>query len=210
MYATKTVVTSCAQSNCYLVMDPETKEGFVVDPGDDAKRIIREMENFGIQPKAILMTHGHFDHILAADEIKAHYGIPTCIGENDSGMAKDARLNGGGFLPDPRGMEADRKLRDGEVLQLFTPVRVIETPGHTAGGVCFYLPEEGILFTGDTLFLETVGRTDLYGGSFKNLLSSVREKLCTLPEETRVYPGHGFPTTIGHEKYFNPFLNQID
>ena len=208
MYVIKTVVTSFAQSNCYLVMDPETKDGFVVDPGDDAPRIIRDMESFGIRPKAILMTHGHFDHILAADELKAHYGIPTCIGENDFEMAKDPKLNGGIFLPNSRSMEADRKLKDGEVLELFTPVRVIETPGHTAGGVCFYLPAEGILFTGDTLFLETVGRTDLYGGSMKKLLSSIEEKLCVLPEETRVYPGHGFPTTIGHERYFNPYLNQ--
>ena len=209
MIEMKTVVTSIAQSNCYLVMDPDTKRGFVVDPGDDAKRIIRVIESIGMKPEAVLMTHGHFDHIYAAPEICEYFRIPSYIGEHDDEMAKEPALNCGKNAPGGgQSVRADHLLKDNEELHLFTDVKVLETPGHTPGGVCFYLPEEQAVFTGDTLFYGTVGRTDLYGGSMENLLQSIAEKLAVLPEETCVYPGHGYPTKIGREKAFNPFLNR--
>ncbi|MBP5225667.1 MAG: MBL fold metallo-hydrolase [Lachnospiraceae bacterium] len=209
MHQLKIVVTSFAQSNCYLVMDPETKEGFVVDPGDDAGRIIRGIESMDMKPQAVLMTHGHFDHVLASDGIRAAYGIPAYIGEKDLEMAKDPVKNGGkGYPGGGRGLEEAVGLKDGEVLRLFTPVTVLETPGHSPGGVCYYLKDEGIVFTGDTLFRGTVGRTDLYGGSMEVLVGSIAEKLSVLPEDTQVYPGHGYPSTVGREKAFNPFLNR--
>ncbi len=209
MHQLKIVVTSFAQSNCYLVMDPETKKGFVVDPGDDAERIIKSIDAMGMKPEAVLMTHGHFDHVLASDEIRTRYGIPSYIGEKDLEMAKDPLKNGGkGYMGGGRALKEADALKDGDVLELFTPVTVLETPGHSPGGVCYYLEKEGLVFTGDTLFRDTVGRTDLYGGSMETLLKSIGEKLAVLPDDTQVCPGHGYPSKIGREKAFNPFLNQ--
>ena len=209
MLKIRTVVTSMAQSNCYLVMDLDTKKGLIVDPGGDAEKIERAIDSIGMVPEAIMLTHGHFDHITAAPALKEKYGIPAVIGEKDAETALDPRKNLSLlFTGSPASVRADREVRDDEVLSLFMPVTVLETPGHTPGGVCYYLQDEGLLFTGDTLFYGSVGRTDFPGGSMQELTESIRKKLFVLPDDTRVYPGHGYPTSIGFEKAYNPFLTE--
>lgn len=195
----KTIPTGMIEENCYIVMDENTNEGFLVDPGADAEILANVVENIKMKPKFILLTHGHWDHIGAVVELKDKFNIPFYISANDNDMIQSGQ-DTYGSTPNPDGY-----LKEGDTFKFADKtIRVIETPGHTPGGVCFLVDKS--LFTGDTLFNGTIGRTDFVDGSFETLVSSVRRKLATLPEDIKVYPGHGPSTTIGLEKRQNPYI----
>lgn len=199
-------VVGMVQTNCYFLCNSDN-DCILVDPGDDANSIINYVESKGLQPKAILLTHGHFDHIMAVDEVKEKYQIPVYAAEAEKETLMDTAKNlSAGMGGTKLQLEADYWLKDGEELELLgEPMRCLLTPGHTKGGMCFYFPKSLILFSGDTLFQQSVGRTDFPGGSMSELLRSIREKLFVLPEDVRVYPGHGLMTSISDEKMMNPF-----
>ena len=201
----KTLVLGMCQTNCYLVYNRDTKEGWIVDPADQAQLIVDQCGNIGMKPQAILLTHGHFDHMTAAGQVKGHFGIPVYAGEKEKGLLADSMMNLSGAWASPVTMAADVWVTKDSQLELAgCRIRVLETPGHTPGGVSYYIPQEELLFSGDTLFCESLGRTDFPGSSTSQILRSIREQLLTLPENTQVYPGHMEPTTIGHEKQYNP------
>lgn len=201
----KTLVLGMCQTNCYLVYDRESKKGWIVDPADRGEMIAEQCETIGIEPLAILLTHGHFDHMSAAKEVRDHFNIPVYAGEKERQLLADADMNLSGAWAKPVTMEADRWIKDQDTISLAGhTIQVIGTPGHTPGGVSYYIPEEQVLFSGDTLFCESLGRTDFPGSSTADILCSIREKLLKLPEDTAVYAGHMGSTTIGHEKRYNP------
>lgn len=200
-------VVGAVQTNCYFLYNPETSECLIIDPGDEADKIINYMQSKELKPVAILLTHGHFDHIGAVDELRDKYNISVYAAKEERETLENEDINRSSFFMG-RGLSiaADKWLSDGdEITLLGQNVRCILTPGHTVGGMCFYFPKEMILFSGDTLFQESVGRTDFPGGSMKKLIESIREKIFVLPDEVRVFPGHGPLTSVGDEKMYNPF-----
>ena len=197
----KTCVLGPVSTNCYLVYNDTTKEAVAVDPGDNGDYILNKCSELGIKLQAVLLTHGHFDHIGAALQIARAFTIPIYASETEDGMLADTSLNlTAHFTGHSLSFHADRLVHDGDELELLGyKWKVIATPGHTAGSVCYYLPEEEVLLSGDTLFQDSYGRTDLPTGSSRALVDSVLRKLFILPGDTMVYPGHGEPTTIGYE-----------
>ena len=194
-------------ANCYLYACPETKKAVIIDPGADGKQIYRWVLEKGVKVDYILITHGHVDHIGAVDELRELLGnVIVGIHTGDAGMLTDGKKNLSSYFgPGLVQKKADILLQDGQELMIGNQrLKVISTPGHSPGGVCF-LCTEG-LFSGDTLFAGSIGRTDFPGGSLDQLLAGVKQKLLVLPEETRVFPGHGEETSIGEEKRDNPFL----
>ncbi len=194
-------------ANCYLYACEESKKAAIIDPGADGKRIYRWVLEKGLKVDYILLTHGHVDHIGAVDELKELLGdVLVGIHGDDAGMLTDGKRNLSSFFgPGLVLQKADVLLEDGQELAIGKKrLKVISTPGHSPGGVCF-LCSEG-LFSGDTLFAGSIGRTDFPGGSMNQLLDGVKKKLLILPEDTRVFPGHGEETSIGEEKKDNPFL----
>lgn len=194
------LVVGQLQANCYLVWDEKEEEGIVIDPGDAGDFIIDKIQRFGFKPKMIVATHGHFDHILAATEVKLAFNIPFLIHQADlfllRRMATSARFFTG-VTPDPA-PTVDKFLKEGQLIKFGKEkLEVIETPGHSPGGVSFY--KKGVLFSGDTLFKMGVGRTDFPYASEEELKKSLK-KLFKLSSETVIYPGHGEETTIGEEK----------
>lgn len=202
----KTCVLGPVSTNCYLVYNDTTKEAVAVDPGDNGDYILNKCSELGIKLQAVLLTHGHFDHIGAALQIARAFTIPIYASETEDGMLADTSLNlTAHFTGHSLSFHADRLVHDGDELELLGyKWKVIATPGHTAGSVCYYLPEEEVLLSGDTLFQDSYGRTDLPTGSSRALVDSVLRKLFILPGDTMVYPGHGEPTTIGYEAQNNP------
>lgn len=201
----ETITVGAMGTNCYLAWDETTRRGFFVDPGEQAEKIIQVCSRYQVKPEAILLTHGHFDHIMAAKKIKQQYDIPVYAGVHEEELLADSEMNLSGMWAVPYTMKADKLVTDKEVLSIAgMEITVLETPGHTPGGVCYYIKKENVLFAGDTLFCESYGRTDFSGGSMFALLRSLRGKLFVLPEETDVYPGHGQATSIGYEKTHNP------
>ena len=197
-------VLGMVSTNVYVCMHAETKEAFIVDPAADADEIIRLVSAMGAKPCAILLTHGHFDHIGAADALRKRYEIPVYAEEHEKELLSSPALNLSGGWADSLTLTADHLLKDGDMLNIagFT-IRVLHTPGHTPGGCCYELVGEDILFSGDTLFYMSVGRTDFPTGNGAVLLQSIREKLYTLPDETKIFPGHMDGSTIGWEKNNN-------
>lgn len=196
------------QTNCYLAINKETKETIIIDPGDDADRIGMRLKQLEAKPAAILLTHGHFDHAGAAKALAAQYDILVYAHEKEAETLADSRMNLSGPLAGgATTYHADVFLKDEQELTLAgLHMRVLFTPGHTPGGCCYYFPREDVLFSGDSLFRGSVGRTDFPGGSMHTLVDSVRNKLMSLPENTIVYPGHDIETTIEQERMYNPFL----
>lgn len=201
-------VVGMVQTNCYFAVNEETKECVVIDPGDQADKLAEKLEEGGYKPTAILLTHGHFDHIMGVDGLAKCYSIPVYVHEDDKEMALDPEQNSSMMIRRAVSLQSElTTVRDEEVLELAgMKIRVLHTPGHTPGGACYYFVDEEVLFSGDTLFCESVGRTDLYGGSSSQLIRSIREKLMKLPDLTIVYTGHGEPTKISSEKQYNPFI----
>ena len=196
------------QVNCYILADEKTKDAVVIDPGDDAGDILKIIKDKGFAVKYIVITHAHFDHIGAIKTLKEATGAQILMHQDDEKLLKAAEHQGSLF-----GMEsvasppADRMLKHGDVITAGeVSLKVLHTPGHSQGGIC--LLEQGIVFTGDSLFAGSIGRTDLPGGDLKTLLGSIKKNLMTLPDDTKVYCGHGPATTIGEEREENPYLNR--
>lgn len=199
------VLGMCA-TNTYYVYDDETKRGLIVDPADSPDTIIAKADSLSMIPEAILITHGHFDHVLAMNKVREHYGIKVYAGLTEKQVLHDMAMN----LTSSFGMgqifDADIYLKDGEEFETAGyHIKAIEVPGHTIGGMCYYFDKQGVLFSGDTLFCESVGRSDFPGGSASALRRGIKDKLFILPEHTKVYPGHMDETTIGNEIKYNPF-----
>lgn len=194
-------------ANCYLYACMESKRAAIIDPGAEGKRIYRWVLEKGLKVDYILLTHGHVDHIGAVDELRELLGdVSVGIHEGDAEMLTNGRQNLSSYMGSELVLKkADFHLQDGQELTIGKQIlKVIATPGHSPGGVCF-LSSEG-LFSGDTLFAGSIGRTDFPGGSLEQLLDGAKKKLLVLPENTRVFPGHGEATTIGEEKQSNPYL----
>lgn len=202
----ETCVLGAVSTNCYIVFNSSTKEAVIVDPGDNAPYITNKCRELDVLPVAVLLTHGHFDHILAAQDISRTFHIDICACRTEDRLLADSSLNlSGTCQSEHTSFHADVLLWEARELTLLGTVwKVLETPGHTAGSVCYYIPSEELLLAGDTLFAESYGRTDLPTGSSAQIVSSIADKLFALPDDTVVYPGHGEPTTIGHEKQYNP------
>lgn len=194
-------------TNCYLVINEETKEMVIVDPGGVSKKLMTYIQEEGLKPQAILLTHGHFDHIMGIDALLEAWKMPVYVHEDDEDAMNDVYLNQSKSYTSGYTYKGAQYVRDGQELNLIGETfKVIHTPGHTKGGVCYYVEAEGVLFSGDTLFQNSVGRSDFANSSTSGLIRSIREKLFELPEETHVYPGHSGETTIGHEKKYNPYV----
>jgi glyoxylase-like metal-dependent hydrolase (beta-lactamase superfamily II) len=189
-------------ANCYILIDEENKLGCIVDPGGDEDIITEEIEKSNMQVKFILLTHGHLDHVEAVDALKQKYNIPVYISGKDKELMKNRQSVFGELW---NTTEEDKEINDGDVLELGNlKIKCIETPGHTPGGMCFFV--EGVVFTGDTLFYGSIGRTDFPGGNHKELINSIKTKLMTLADDIVVLPGHERESKIKFEREHNPFL----
>ncbi len=201
------MVLGMCQTNCYFLYREDSKDCILIDPADQGHQIHHALTKNGFVIQAILLTHGHFDHIWGANEVRELSGVKMYAYEAEKELLNSEKLNVSKGAGRPYTAEADGYLQDGEeVTAAGMTCRCIATPGHTAGSCCYYFEEAGILVSGDTLFQESVGRTDLPTGNMRTLVESVKQKLFVLPEETKVYPGHGDSTTIGYEKRHNPFI----
>lgn len=194
-------------TNCYVYIDDETKEAIIVDPAESDSSIDSFIDSNGLRVVAIVNTHCHFDHVGGNAYYKEKYGVSLAIGYYDVSCLErahlEARIFGVGIKQSPK---PDIVLNDGDVINVGnSKFSVIHTPGHTPGSICLYEPKEKVLFSGDTLFFESVGRWDLPGGDYAVLMESLK-KLLSLDNDISVFPGHGEPTTIGHEKQYNPYV----
>jgi len=201
------LVVGPLQVNCYIVYDEKTKEAIVIDPGDDAQDILHLVNGKGLKVKYVINTHAHFDHVGANELLKKATGAELLIHEGDSNLLgateKQARMFG---MTAPSSPKADRFVKHGDIVQAGNvSLKVLHTAGHSAGGIS--LAGEGVVFTGDSLFAGSIGRTDLMGGDLTTLITSIKENLMTLSDDTAVLPGHGPQSTIGEERRENPFLN---
>lgn len=202
------VVVGPLSVNCFILGCEETREGVVVDPGGDVERIIQAVRRHGLTIRYIINTHGHFDHVGGNREAVATFKAPLLIHQDDAHLlglvAEVGRMYG---IQGENSPAADGFLTDGMEIEFGTHrMKVLHTPGHTQGGCCLYMAEENKIITGDTLFADSIGRSDLPGGSHDQLLASIQAKLFTLPDAVAAYPGHGPETSIGHEKRHNPYF----
>ncbi len=195
----KTIIAGMYEENCYLVMDEKTKELAIIDPGGQPDILEEEIKLLDAKAKFIILTHGHMDHVGGVVELINAFNIPFYVNKiEEEYMENDQYVFGS--LP-----KASGYLKEGDTLNLGAHIiKVIETPGHTAGGICFLIDDK--LFTGDTLFQGSIGRSDLAGGNGTQLVKNIKEKLLPLGDNIEVYPGHGEASTIGYEKRMNPFL----
>jgi len=211
------------QCNCHIVGDPKTREAIVIDPGDDAARILEVIARHRLKVMAIVVTHTHIDHVIGLRRVHEVTGAPVYVHGDDLDLYRmlDMQANWLGWKT-PQISPIDQLVREGDVIRWGAyEAQIIHTPGHTPGSICLYMPSDlpkeievagtakrgtGQLFAGDTLFAGSIGRTDLWGGDFAGIIRSLKVKLLELPDETVVYPGHGELTTIGNERATNPFL----
>ena len=214
------------QCNCHIVGDPQTREAIVIDPGDDAGRILEVVEHNHLKVTAIVVTHTHIDHVIGLRRVHEATGAPVYVHGDDVDLYRmlDVQALWLGWKT-PEKVPIDQLVREGDIIRWGRyEAQIFHTPGHTPGSICLYMPSDmpvastdsgaaksaksgtGQLFAGDTLFAGSIGRTDLWGGSFEGILRSLKGKLLELPDDTIVYPGHGNATTIGKERATNPFL----
>lgn len=193
-------------TNCYILYDENTKNAVVIDPAGNAEKITLKIDELGLNVKYIILTHAHIDHIMAVDELKNSTGARLIMHKNEEEIYKNGDWNMAyHFKKEPPQSEADILVDDNDEIELDSvKLKFIHTPGHTKGGMCILTGDS--LFSGDTLFNDSVGRCDFYSGDMDALLNSIRQKLFVLDDNTKVYPGHGMETTIGYEKENNMFL----
>lgn len=206
-----TLILGSIRTNCHIVTDEASMDAVIIDPADEAEKILQAVSKKGCKVKAVLLTHGHFDHMYGAAQVIAELRVPLYAGEEEEELLENPSFNLS-VMGDygPVGLKADYWLKDGERLSLGTlSFTVISTPGHTKGGISYYMEEDGILFSGDTLFWEGVGRTDFPTGNGGVLVKSIQEKLMPLPDAVKVYTGHGAATQIDYERNNNPYINGI-
>lgn len=201
------LVVGSLATNCYIVSNENTKEAVIIDPGAQAERIMNAVKEKQFQVKAILLTHGHIDHIQAVNELKEAYGVDVYVGEEEADVVKDTQKNLSMMFGMPYVTKGDCLVKEGDILSLagFT-IKVLFTPGHTKGGVCYYFEPEGALFSGDTIFQGSVGRSDFPTGSARTLSDSIKEKIFTLPDDIQIFPGHGDSTVVSYERQYNMFV----
>ena len=200
-------VVGPVQTNCYFVTNIKTKEMIIIDPGACADQLAKKVDESGAKPVAILLTHGHFDHATDAKPLADRYGIKIYIHEADKATLDDPQLNVSYMMGQSKTFYADVFLKDKQEIDIAGfHIVVLHTPGHTPGGCCYYFPYQNVVFSGDTLFCTSVGRTDFPKGSAAQIIRSIKEKLLPLPDETTVYTGHNDITTIGTERMYNPYL----
>jgi len=193
-------------SNCYIVGSEASKEGMIIDPGDEAETILANVKDLGLEIKSIVLTHAHVDHIGALKEVKEATGAEVAIHADDAQALQEKSVSAMFGLSYPTPLPPDRLLKDGDSIDIGDlHFSVLHTPGHSPGCIC--LLGEGVVFSGDTLFNFSIGRYDLPGGNHSQIMDSIHTKLMALPDDTAVYPGHGPDTTIGTERQGNPFLN---
>lgn len=201
------IMLGICQTNCYFVYREGSSQALVFDPADKGDYIYNGLKEKGFTVAAILLTHGHFDHIWGVEALKELSGVKVYAYEEEREVCENASVNVSKGAGRPCIVQADTYLKDGEERTIEgISFKLLATPGHTKGSCCYYFEDDKILISGDTLFQESVGRTDLPTGSMSTLVRSVKEKLMPLPEDVRVYPGHGEATTIGYEKQHNPFI----
>ena len=222
MIRVENVVLGMCSTNCYAVFDGgvktpggyaddgQIKDAIIVDPAADAARIEDMIARYGLRPAAVLLTHGHFDHLSAADAIRKRYNIKVYAGENERSLMLDENSNlSVPFTGTGVRMDADEYFKPGDELILAGfKIRTIAVPGHTIGSVCYYFEDNKILFSGDTLFAGSVGRSDFPTGNAGQLINAIRSELLSLPDDVKVFPGHGESTTIGYERVNNPFMSK--
>lgn len=206
-------VVGMVQTNCYIVINDENKECFIIDPGAAGIQLAEIIKQDNLKPVAILLTHGHFDHAGGAADLAKEFDIKIYVHEAEEDTLHDPQKNVSWMVGEKESYDADVFLNDEEIITLAGfEIKVLHTPGHTEGGCCYYISEEDVVFTGDTLFAQSVGRTDFPGGSMSQIVRSIREKLMTLNKagnletDIMVYPGHNDPTTIETERMENPYL----
>lgn len=199
------------QCNCSIFGDEQTRDAIVIDPGDDVDQIMAILNRHQLRVKAIVITHGHIDHVMGANRLRKLSGAPVYMNENDAMLIDHLAMQAAWLGMDtPERPEIDTNAADGTVLTLNAArFEVLHTPGHTPGSSSVWIPSENKLVAGDTLFRDSVGRTDLPGGDHRRLLLSIKTRLLELPDEAEVTPGHGPKTTIGRERELNPFLRQL-
>ena len=209
----RTFVCNMLRENCYLVYDEISREAAIIDPGfywdEEKRKFVKFVEENDLHIKYLLCTHLHFDHIFGSTFIEDAYGVKLSASLEDSAWITNFAQSAARFGIQPNTMPrpVGHPLHDGDALTLGAEtLRCIATPGHSAGGMCFYAPDSGVLFAGDTLFQGSIGRTDFADGSYAQLIGSIQKQLLTLPAETVVYPGHGDPTSIEDETKYNPYL----
>lgn len=200
------------QTNCYFLYDSETKDCLIVDPGEEGDVIIQRVREKGLKPHAILLTHAHFDHIGAVDDVRDAFHIPVYQHVEEKEWLQNPELNGSAKyfqLPDVAGRPADHYIEEEGTYTVgpFT-FEVFHTPGHSPGSVTYYFEPFKTALVGDVIFRQSIGRTDLIGGSLETLLLSIKNRILTLPEDTVLYPGHGGATTPAAEKVDNPFIRE--
>jgi glyoxylase-like metal-dependent hydrolase (beta-lactamase superfamily II) len=207
----ETIPVGLLQCNCSILGDENTREAIVIDPGDDIPQIQQILDRHGLKVTSIIITHAHIDHIAGAHKLKQLTGAPIFYNENDLPLVKMMDVQASWLhMPTPEVAPPDVPLSDAQTISAGDiKGRVLFTPGHTQGSICLYIPEHSLLLAGDTLFAGSVGRTDLPGGDSRQLIHSIRDQILTLPDATKVIPGHGPDTTIGEERATNPFLQNV-